>query len=566
MKPHLLIASIAFCCIFLLAPERLCAQTGGIINTKHNLSASGPGTIKVVGETEICKFCHTPHAASPIAPLWNRADPGTYYETYKSKTLQATVGQPTGSSRLCLSCHDGTIALTEVFNKSRPIAGTIFISSGDAGYIGTELDDDHPISFVYDAALAAKNRKLHNPSGLPSDLPLDAQNQLQCTTCHDPHSNGFGQFLRSDNRGSQLCLSCHNVKDWMSSSHATSSSSVGGAVRDRWDNVSFQSVNDLACESCHRPHNAGGRERLMRHEAEEDNCLSCHDGSVTSKNIAGELQKFSVHPVDLANGVHDPTEDPRTMQKHVECSDCHDPHRVSGIGSDIVPFIKASMKGASGLSSLGVPIPEATYEYEVCYKCHATRDPVREPLVDRVIRNNSMADKFAISNLSYHPVEAIGKSTDVPSLLQPLTTTTRMYCTDCHGSNNQTTLGPHGSSHTPLLLNNYDFSNPEQTVESPTAYALCYRCHNRNVILENGALRKVHKKHIKDKKTTCSVCHDPHGVQDSTHLINFDREVVFPSQKASGDKRPRFEDLGLRRGSCTLRCHNKDHDDKDYGD
>ena len=35
----------------------------------------------------------------------------------------------------------------------------------------------------------------------------------------------------------------------------------------------------------------------MRREAEEDNCLCCHDGSVARGNIAAELTKISVHPV-----------------------------------------------------------------------------------------------------------------------------------------------------------------------------------------------------------------------------------------------------------------------------
>src|SRR4051794_31953197 len=82
-----------------------------IVNTKHNLSVSGPGTIKAATETEICKFCHTPHNATPAKPLWNRSTPGTLYTPYTSSTLDATVGQPDGTSILCLSCHDGTIAL-----------------------------------------------------------------------------------------------------------------------------------------------------------------------------------------------------------------------------------------------------------------------------------------------------------------------------------------------------------------------------------------------------------------------------------------------------------------------
>ena len=94
------------CALLVLACHIQVRGSSGVATTKHNLSASGPGQIKVAGETEICKFCHTPHSANPIAPLWNRDDPGAYYQTYESSTLTASVDQPSGSSRLCLSCHD----------------------------------------------------------------------------------------------------------------------------------------------------------------------------------------------------------------------------------------------------------------------------------------------------------------------------------------------------------------------------------------------------------------------------------------------------------------------------
>ena len=45
-----------------------------------------------------------------------------------------------------------------------------------------------------------------------------------------------------------------------------------------------------------------------------------------------------------------------------------------------------------------------------------------------------------------------------------------------------------------------------------------------------------------------------------SHLINFDRRVVFPS--SSG--RLEFEDLGRLRGRCFLQCHGKDHDPLEY--
>src|SRR5829696_8305601 len=82
-----------------------------VVNSAHNLSATGPGTIRATNEQQVCIFCHTPHNASPIQPLWNRNVPVAAYIPYASSSLQAQPGQPTGTSKLCLSCHDGTIAL-----------------------------------------------------------------------------------------------------------------------------------------------------------------------------------------------------------------------------------------------------------------------------------------------------------------------------------------------------------------------------------------------------------------------------------------------------------------------
>jgi len=90
-------------------------------------------TTRAATVRDICIFCHTPHSSRPVAPLWNRPDPGTVYDPYDSTTQVASPGQPNGSSILCLSCHDGTIALGEVLSRPSPIAmsGADKIQPGD---------------------------------------------------------------------------------------------------------------------------------------------------------------------------------------------------------------------------------------------------------------------------------------------------------------------------------------------------------------------------------------------------------------------------------------------------
>ncbi len=563
------VSAVTLCLAVLLAAGAVAYGATGVANTKHNLSASGPGPIKVAGEGRVCIFCHTPHSANPIAPLWNREDTGTYYQTYESSTLQAVVGQPTGSSRLCLSCHDGTIALTQTYN-SRNLGGTaVYISPQDRGYIGTDLSDDHPISFVYDSALVARNGYLAEPASLPPELPLDSGSELQCTTCHDPHDDTFGKFLRMDNTASRMCTACHEMDGWAGSPHMSSTASLSGARLDNWDNLSATTVQGAACEACHRPHSAGGRQRLLRHEAEEDNCFDCHDGSVATTDVATSFTEPYKHPVGQTTGVHDPTEDPLSMPEHVECADCHDPHRCSTSGTATAPYVKPVMQGASGLTSLGQPVEQATYEYEVCYKCHSVRQFALTTLVDRVYDTNNQAEQFSPNNASYHPVETQGKSAFVPSLLQPLTTASIIYCTDCHGSDGSGGApGPHGSIYRGMVVRNYSLIDGQ--AESPEAYALCYGCHNRSSILGNQSFSE-HSEHIVNQNTPCFVCHDAHGVsaqlatpEQSKHLINFDTDVVTASPTTGTG--PTYTDLGMQKGSCTLMCHGEDHVDRHYPD
>ena len=105
-----------------ISPPVSGAKSGSILNSKHNLSVSGPGRIKAVKEKEVCIFCHTSHGAAVDGPLWNRSlSPAKSYRlpstTQSPSLLSRPANPPDGDSRLCLSCHDGTVALGAVLNR-----------------------------------------------------------------------------------------------------------------------------------------------------------------------------------------------------------------------------------------------------------------------------------------------------------------------------------------------------------------------------------------------------------------------------------------------------------------
>jgi len=526
---------------------------GSIVGSPHDLSALSTG--------DVCGFCHTPHKALPQTPGWSHKLSTATYTIYQSSSLEADVGQPTGSSKLCLSCHDGTVALTESVTGDG--AGGTYITPGRPN-LDTDLSDDHPISFVYSAALSAEDSQIRNPSTLPEQFELDGAGELQCTTCHDSHDNSNGNFLVMSNQRSAMCLVCHDLSGWGLSAHESSTALSSVANDPYLQDSEYTTVMDNGCLCCHRPHSAGGKERLLHFENSEDNCLSCHDGSVAQTNINAQISKSSRHDVFAYVNVHDIRESPTTSTRHVECVDCHNPHAVQTVSAQ-APVIPGSMQGVTGVTSSGLGTEQAQYEYEVCFKCHADNPNRIGSSITRQITQTNTRLEFDPSGPSFHPVVSQGVNRNVPSLISPWSVTSQMYCIDCHSSNTTGAKGPHGSDYSPLLSLNYTTS--DFTSESEFAYALCYKCHSRNNIDSDASFSKHHE-HIRGERIPCSACHDPHGISsaqgsstNNSHLINFDTSIVSPDPSTG---RLEFVDLGVFRGRCYLRCHGENHSPIEY--
>lgn len=183
-------------------------------DNRHNLSIYSTLSVKATNEKQICIFCHTPHNAMSDAPLWNHelttAMPTyTYYWTATMNAYSSPASAPevNGYSKLCLSCHDGTVALGAVRSRvttygegttkitMNVVSGVVDASGkliGGPGYVGTDLSGNHPISFEYNAALAAADGFLNWPV-VDTDVKLyptvSGKYGVQCTSCHDPHND-----------------------------------------------------------------------------------------------------------------------------------------------------------------------------------------------------------------------------------------------------------------------------------------------------------------------------------------------------------------------------------------
>jgi predicted CXXCH cytochrome family protein len=581
--------------LFVLLGVAAAPSHAAITSTKHNLSVSGPGSVRATGEAEVCVFCHAPHNTSPSGQLWNRRV-GASYTPYTSSTLKSIAGQPNGASLLCLSCHDGTIALGEVRSRASTIGmagGVTTMPPGDS-LLGTDLSDDHPISFVYDATLASLRGELADPSTLvkPSKVRLDAGGRLQCTACHDPHDDTNAKFLVVANIASALCNTCHIKNYWNASDHRNAASTWNNAAPNPWPHTTGASVAANACENCHRPHTAGGGKRLLNYAAEEDNCYPCHNGNVAAKNVQAEFNKPSVHHVANYTGIHDPTESASVSSAHVECADCHNPHAANASAGSLpavttVPVLSGSQIGVRGIRLSGTAIDVATAEYEICFRCHADgAGNIPSANTARVIVQNNKRLEFQTTNPSFHPVAAAGRSSTVPSLIAPWTISSLVKCTDCHNNNtgpystgtgttqptpaDTRVNGPHGSTYAPLLERQY--ATIDNTPESSAAYALCYKCHDQTNILSNAAGSFTsHNFHIVTQRTPCNVCHDPHGisatqgtVQNNSRLINF----ATSSVTRSGTEVIRWEQGTVpgstTGGRCYLTCHGANHAGRSY--
>ena len=602
------------------------AQTNAkssIINSKHDFRTTSSAQIRSSTSQDACVFCHTPHNAVPGSYLWNHKLSTRDFPVYSSSTLQSTVTpiQPQDVSKLCLSCHDGTIALGDTVNDGS-IAftqgnGYALPSTSASNLAGDQtFANDHPFGFV-----PRPSTETINPSGL-DPVRLDKSGRLQCNSCHDPHKEDTDpitrKFLVKPNQASAVCLTCHQKIGWDTSVHNRPPDATEDAryTQIQGAHTGYSGIRNNGCESCHRPHGPQVAQRLMK-QAEEGVCFQCHDGSVTSRNIKAEFtSKTYTHPVLTTPSSHDAAEDPNSaahplpetsmgQARHAECADCHNSHMANTVGA-LPPLVSGALAGVKGQSTGNTLVPRALNEYEVCFKCHGDsankpqsldigtagtgygRNPHRQFDAGNPNAYNTRIE--FTQGISFHPVtRARNLSTaEVPSLRpnvispggapmagRPLSGGGQIYCSDCHNNDSGRNLGaagtgpagPHGSSLAHLLERSNALEPPPATPGNNSSgvsytlssYALCDKCHDvQNSVLADRSFRR-HSLHVREQRAACSTCHDPHA-SSAAMLMNFDRSVVGPNRNGI----LQFTRTGIGHGTCSLQCHGKDHNNLSY--
>ena len=611
----------------LLQCTRLCAQTAppptGDALGMHNMTV-GSGSGVVAQGSLGCTFCHAPHSGlGGVTPLWNQTLSSQGYQPYTSTTYsekgttQPVLGK---TSSLCLSCHDGTVAIGQsaVYGKI-PVTGSL----NPIDVLGTNLSGSHPFGLVLplqDAPDLVASLVAQGATTDPKGAVKLINGNIECTSCHDPHVQAIDtvaqDFLVRDSSGGQMCLACHDpnrvvsgqvnrLAGYTGSTHAVATNQVANSA-----NVGpYVTVAANACGSCHAEHNANGT-RLLRIatpaapgvDAATQDCITCHNGgsniSPAAPNVYAEFAKTS-HPLPAGVNTHDAAEAVvLNNNRHSTCVDCHSPHAANQMTVfSTPPAIRPPQNGTSGVSGLdgATVITPAVNQFETCLRCHGSSVGKQILIKYGYLPNRlvfagdplNLVPQFSINSTSSHPVthdsnSVLPQPSLLPNMLNQNGTAsarlvgTRIFCTDCHTSDDNREFGgtgpngPHGSNYSHILERNYQFGqatmpggpvtnlypNPDTSPQGP--YAMCAKCHNLATVM-SAASWAYHADHVATDGFSCSICHTAHGMGAVSPSVTGERLINFDvNVVAQNGANP----ISYNRAAntCTLVCHGEAHD------
>ena len=224
---------VVLVCMASLAANAARAPKSAVFGSAHDFKTAGEYSPGGASYT-LCNFCHIAHkfGSAPTGPsylLWNHTlSSVASYGVYTSDSMASTptdLGGQMTVSNLCLSCHDGTVAVNSWYEVQagtnfQPLPqGTLFMAED---HTVRDLSKQHPVNFTYPDSTTAANIGIlpsANTSSIDGNgnVPLFA-GKMQCATCHDAHagpSSGAHLFFRTfpstpaQTTTGSFCVYCH---------------------------------------------------------------------------------------------------------------------------------------------------------------------------------------------------------------------------------------------------------------------------------------------------------------------------------------------------------------------
>ena len=379
------------------------------------------------------------------------------------------------------------------------------------------------------------------------------------------------------------------------------------------------------CAACHRTHTGQARELLKTASPQSTLCFTCH-GSAAPGAISNVEAEYSAAGV----GVNNPTTssyythaatatgsnhttaadkyefgDPAKLNRHSECSDCHNSHAAS-IAALAQPAanspwgVSGALAAISGVDSAVRWKNPITLEYELCLKCHSNYTVLPAGALDKAAE---------LVGSSFHPIAQKGTNATaaMTASLQggtrynTLTVDSTIRCTQCHSNNTgagsgainsapTARLAPHASANRGILAANYRDRNLASGGYLQGDFALCFLCHDPAPFgfgegspatatnFKDGS-ENLHGKHVSgfgngsgqsiaapigaEVNAICSECHFS---LHSTALSGGNAGLITfaPSVSGYNGSGPSWTRTSTG-GSCTLTCHGEQHEPESYG-
>ena len=534
---------------FRLIAAAIVIALGGLafaqINTdtlgSHNMApASGSPVTGNMGSP--CLYCHAPHSGIEGTPgvsgtpLWSqKLSNVTSYQTYTSTTMvnKTNPAPPLGSnSSLCLSCHDGTVAV----GTTTPY-GQIAMSQSLAGTpadLTTNLQSTHPFSFVTPLQAAPDlwpSLSTSPPSTQDTTGAVRLINgTVECGSCHNPHVQNIdtsGDFLVIDNSQSALCLACHNTTPTgtgmgLSSNLATPTSTAAArlaqpAASPISTSLTGTKANPLGLwkNSIH----ANGTNRVA---------------SQVAPDVYGLFSKRMSRPAALG---------PYTTLRKNGCLSCHATHSSA---------TKVLLRGPDD---------------QTCLACHSGGSTVAPPAPN-------IAAEMASPKISHVVANAASNSAHAANESSVLNHNRHAACVDCHN--------PHGTRQVGLSFPEPPQIRPSQagvegvsatdgrTLVSPAVnqYENCLRCHGTSAgKATNSAIFGYLQTWAVSAPDPLNVISQFSLTSTSSHPVMHDRTSPYPqpslrSNMLDIDGARQGRSMGVRL-LCTD-CHNSD-DNREFG-